>query len=176
MLTLIVDTREQKPLEFKNYSHSFSTVRDTLYVGDYGCLWEDGVEMPVVVERKSIADLFGTLTSGMERFKRELNRAKEGGTKIVLAVEGTMTEVLVGIPHSRVKGESILKTVFSLWVKYDLMPVFCANRSEMERYITETFTAISRNFKSSKIMGVFDEGRGAVETVQQVEAVEGKDA
>jgi len=150
MLTLIVDTREQRPLEFSAYTHSFSTVRDTLYAADYGCRWPDGVEMPVVFERKSLSDLFGTLTHGMERFKRELDRANKGGQKIVLIIEGTMSEVLAGIPHSTVRGESILKTVFTLWTKYDLMPVFCPNRSEMERFITETYTSIARAYKSEK--------------------------
>jgi ERCC4-type nuclease len=150
MLTLIVDTREQRPLEFKNYSHSFSTVRDTLYAADYGCRWEDGTEMPIAFERKSCADLFGTLTKGMERFKRELARAKEGGLQLILIIEGTVCDVLAGIPHSQVKGESILKTVFTLWVKYDLIPIFCPNRSEMEMFITSTFSAVARNYGSKK--------------------------
>lgn len=103
--------------------------------------------MPVCFERKSIGDLFGTLTNGHERFRKELDRAKENNFKIILIVEGTLSEVLAGYKHSSVKGSSILKTMFTLWMKYDLTPVFCPNRSEMKRFITETFEAIGRNFK-----------------------------
>lgn len=147
MLTIIQDTREQKVLEFTSYRNTFNVIRDTLYAADYGCRFSDDSEMPVAFERKSIADLFGTLTKGMERFKRELKRASDGGLKLVLIIEGTMSDVLAGIPHSQVEGKSILKTVFTLWVKYDLMPVFCPNRSDMEKFITETFSAIARSYK-----------------------------
>lgn len=149
-----VDTREQNPIKF-DVSGSISRVDVSgLPFADYWAEWEPGsdkagynCEMPVVFERKSIQDLFGTLTSGMERFKRELERAKENNFKVILIVEGTLSEVLAGTKYSQVKGESILKTMMTLWMKYDLVPVFCPNRSEMRRFMLETFEAIGRNFK-----------------------------
>lgn len=148
-LTLKIDTREQKPLDFSE-TELFTVVKEGLPVGDYWCAWPDGKEMPICFERKSIPDLFGTLTGGIKRFKRELGRAVEFKLAVILIVEGTLSEVLAGIPHSTVKGESILKTVMTLWVKYDLIPVFCPNRSEMKRYILETFEAINRNYSPTK--------------------------
>jgi ERCC4-type nuclease len=152
-----VDTREQAPITF-DVTGSISRVDITgLPFGDYWAEWEPGTEkagynceMPVAFERKSISDLFGTLTGGYERFKRELQRAKENNFKLILIVEGTMSEVLAGTKYSEVKGESIMKTMFTLWMKYDLVPVFCPNRSEMRRYMIETFEAIGRNYKPKK--------------------------
>ena len=54
-LTVIVDTREQLPLEL-----SMCTIRGTLPTGDYSIL---GFEEYVVVERKSLPDLIGCMTS-----------------------------------------------------------------------------------------------------------------
>ena len=118
-----------------------------LPIADYWCRYENGKEMPIIFERKTIPDLFSTLTSGFDRFKRELGRATENNLKIVLAIEGTLSEVLVGAPHSQVKGESIVKTIHTLWVKYDLVPQFWPNRAEMKRGMIETWEAVGRNFK-----------------------------
>lgn len=117
---------------------------------DYWCEFENGVDMPIVFERKGLQDLFGTLTGGMERFKRELERAKENNFKLVLIVEGTMSEVIAGTKYSEVKGTTILKTMMTLWVKYDVVPIFCPNRSEMRRFMIETWEAVGRNYSKEK--------------------------
>lgn len=114
---------------------------------DYWCSYETGENMPIVFERKGLADLFGTLTSGMERFKKELKKAEEAKFKLIIAIEGTMSEVLVGAPHSSVKGETIVKTLNTLWVKYDVAHLYFPNRSEMKRQMIETWEAVGRNFK-----------------------------
>lgn len=149
--TLKVDSREQKPLwETSDSTSTFNVVVEGMPVGDYWFTWPNGEEMPVCFERKSIPDLFQTLTRNIDRFKREIEKANDFGLKIILIIEGSVNDVLAGIPQSSVKGESILKTIFTLWVKYDLMPVFCNNRQDMKRFIWETFSAISRNYTSEK--------------------------
>lgn len=149
-----VDTREQNEITFTTSETVSAVIREGLPFGDYLAEWEPGsekagfnCEMPVVFERKGLQDLFGTLTSGMERFKQELERAKENGFKVILIIEGTLSEVLAGTKYSKVQGKTIIKTMFTLWMKYDVVPVFCPNRSEMRRFMLETFEAIGRNFK-----------------------------
>ena len=150
-MILKIDSREQTPLDF-TVGGSVSRIDVTgLPFGDYWAAYETGQEMPVCFERKGISDLFGTLSGGMERFKRELERARDNNFKIILIVEGTLSEVIAGAKYSTVEGKSILKTMFTLWVKYDVVPVFCPNRSEMKRFILETFEAIGRNFKPNKL-------------------------
>ena len=146
-MVITIDSREQNPLDFKSGGSVSRVVEDGLPFGDYWCAYETGETMKVVFERKTIPDLFGTLTNGMERFKKEVNRALENKFALVLAIEGTLSEVLAGAKNSSVEGKSIIKTVFTLWMKYDVMPVFLPNRSEMKRFMIETWTAIGRNYK-----------------------------
>ena len=64
---IIIDTREQRPWVFPAYA----AVRvGTLKQGDYALEGDDRY----AIERKSLEDFIGTIFSGWERFKRELNR------------------------------------------------------------------------------------------------------
>ena len=64
---IIIDTREQKPWVFPEWA----TVRvGTLKQGDYTLEGDDRF----AIERKSLDDFIGTIFSGWERFKRELER------------------------------------------------------------------------------------------------------
>ena len=88
-MVIVIDSREQVPLDF-TVGGSVSRVETRgVPFGDYWCEFEGGQEMPICWERKSIPDLFGTLTSGMERFKREIARANENNFKMIIAIEGT---------------------------------------------------------------------------------------
>jgi len=66
------------------------------------------------------------------------------GIKLILAIEGSVAQVSWGTPYSQMKGSSILKIVFTLWIKHDLMPVFCADRNDMSNFIYEYYCAIGR--------------------------------
>jgi hypothetical protein len=52
--------------------------------------------------------------------------------------------VLEGYEHSNRQGDSIVKQLFMLWEKYNVMPVFCSSREEMAYYIIEFYSAIGR--------------------------------
>jgi ERCC4-type nuclease len=154
-MKLFIDTREQIPLEFMVDGNVSEVIRTKLPYGDYFGGWEDKsgqfVEFfPVCFERKSLGDLYGTLGAGMERFKREIERAKEDGFKLIIIVEGCLTEVEKGYKHSSIKGESILKTLFTLWVKHDIPHILCNDRNDMMTTILHMFDAIGRNYKPTK--------------------------
>ena len=143
---MLIDTREQSVLSFPLSLLVTAVETVTLPVGDYACLFKDGTQPPVVFERKSLADLFGTMTSGYPRFKREMVKAKQLGLTLILIIEGTLTDVLGGTIHSSMAGASLLQKLFTLQVRYGLQPVFCDGRQEMSRYIVETYAAIGRNY------------------------------
>ena len=105
-----------------------------------------GQRVPLVWERKNLSDLFGTMSSGYPRFKRELLAAQDAGVQLVLGIEGTLTDVYAGIPYSDFSGDSCVKKLFTLWVRYGLRPVFCQSRAELAQVIVETFAAIERNY------------------------------
>jgi hypothetical protein len=79
-LVIAVDTREKTPLAL-----GCKTISKKIDEGDYGV--EGSLFCNLFIERKSLVDLVGTLSSGYERFLRELNRAKEKKKYIVILVE-----------------------------------------------------------------------------------------
>lgn len=147
MLKLIIDTREQLPLEFLPGVFD-EVVREGMPVADY---WAelDGEELPICFERKSLGDLYGTMTSGYERFKKNIAKAKEFNLKMILLIEGTMRDCAKGFKHSSFDGGSMLKKLAMLHVKYDLEYHF-GDRRELARRIEETFDAVKRHYKKTK--------------------------
>ena len=151
-MIVMIDTREQAPIPFKVESNISRVENIGLLFGDYQCMLENGTTIPIAFERKSTQDLYGTLTAGIERFKRELERAKAHNFQLYLIIEDTLTEVLKGVGYSKVEPDSLVKTIFTFKVKYGLEPVFCRDRVEMRRYMIETWEAWGRNF-SKKVAG-----------------------
>lgn len=85
-LQVFVDTREQKPLRFKNSTPL------KLDFGDYGTGGK--YYNKTFVDRKSLQDFRGTLSQGnLERFREELGRAKKFGCYIYVLTECTIQDV-----------------------------------------------------------------------------------
>ena len=82
-LKIIIDTREQSPWAFPSYI--VGSKRGTLRTGDYAL---EG-DYNFAIERKSLDDFLGTISTGWERFLRELDRMNEAKypAKVVI-VEG----------------------------------------------------------------------------------------
>jgi DNA excision repair protein ERCC-4 len=106
-------------------------VVDTLATGDYSI---QGYESRVCVERKSAADLVGSVTAGNARFRREHERmaaiVKAGGRACVIA-EGSLSaicEELDADDGRRVTGASILGAVASWPFKYGVPWLFAGDR------------------------------------------------
>lgn len=139
MLKILIDSREQKRLVFKQEE---TEVR-CLDVGDYGAEI-DGKVAPIFFERKGLGDLYGTMTHGYLRFKEEMKRAEEAQVKLILVVEGSLETVLQGYEHSQFDGKSMIQKLSTLYVKYDLETYYMNSRDEMRRFIEETFRAVER--------------------------------
>ena len=109
-LKLHRDTREQLGLEFTNRVFD-EIVDECLPYGDYMCSVEDSStisgwrQYPITCERKGFGDLWTTMASKeYERFKREVDRAKEADVMMILFIEGSMRKVAQGYKYSRFKG------------------------------------------------------------------------
>jgi hypothetical protein len=83
---IVVDTREQQPLKFKG----LNIISSKLECGDYA----KSVDSKIVVERKSLGDFYSTLSTGFDRFKREIQRAHDMGIYIVVVTECQLKTVL----------------------------------------------------------------------------------
>lgn len=64
-MKIVIDSREQCPFTFGGYD--CGVVRGALATGDYSLAH---LEHQIAIERKSLDDLLGCLTSGRERFAR----------------------------------------------------------------------------------------------------------
>ena len=142
-LIITIDSREQNPLEFSK-SYIKEAITTKLHYGDYSARIADKV-CPMFFERKSLADLFGTFGKGNKRFRAEVERCFADGNQMTIIIEKPLETVWKGYKHSSLSGKQIGRTLFTLFVKYDIKFVCCKNRAEMELYIAEYFYSWAKN-------------------------------
>lgn len=99
------------------------TVKKSLETGDYSIA---GMESRITVERKSLSDLFSTLTWGRERFSREVERM-DAMEHAAIVVEGSWEDVFLR-PPSNVNPKTIHRTVISWSMKHRAHWHFVGNR------------------------------------------------
>lgn len=143
-IVIVIDTREKTPLHFPLNGILTEVRREKLQIGDYGAVYTNGRRAPIAFERKSLSDLFGTLGKGYPRFRRRLMESQDRGLTLILLIEGTVSDVVAGVPHSYRAGEEVLQQLFTLWLRYGLLPVFAPTRREAARFVRETFEVVGR--------------------------------
>lgn len=139
------DSREQKPLKFTQ-DYIGKPYISKLDFGDYSAS-HHGVECDVFFERKALGDLFGTLTSGNERFRKEVARCFAAGKKMVILVEVPLEKIYAGYKFSRVSGKSVGRTLFSLFHKYDLHFHCATNKQSAALYVAEFYYSYFKNLE-----------------------------
>lgn len=133
--TIIVDTREQKPWEFTDFSTSVAKL-DT---GDYSI---KGLEDILCIERKrSISEIAGNITE--KRFEDVLTRMSEYKFPFIL-LEFGLDDVFnfpIGsdIPKKlwnriKIKPQFILKNLIEMALIYNINVIYCGNKSNAEEY------------------------------------------
>lgn len=150
---VIIDTREQKPLNLP-----CASVRGTLRSADYGLAHAH--DQSVYIERKSLADLLGTLSdretrvgdSNLERFTRELERAGEIDAYLVLLVEQKLSDCLAfnSIPylkrqfgHVKITPEHVFHNLRALLNRFPgtFQPLFVDGRKEAANAVVRLLAA-----------------------------------
>lgn len=133
-IKIIVDTREQDSLSFEGF-RGVESVRSGLKTGDYSV---QGYEDKICFERKSVADLVGTLIGGHERFLREMDRMKDYEDKYIL-VEHTAGTVYRYCERHGVeyKFDTIIQSLLAYAYHYRVRVRFCKNREDMAEYIVK---------------------------------------
>ena len=136
---IIVDSREQEPLW-----RTGNIERKGLKTGDYSI---EGHEDKFALERKSCADLFGTLGKGHARFKKELARADDLDYFAII-IDGSYTNVrnkeFEGAKYSKMKGYVMTAIVFTLHIKYGINIFFTNGRLESKKIMKELMDAYMR--------------------------------
>jgi len=110
-LRVVVDTREQTPWQF---SDAVDVEIRKLDFGDYSV---SGYEARWAIERKSLADLVGSLTAGRERFLRELATLRRYEQACII-VEGAVSEVWSHDYRSKIPPASLMANVAMLRARY----------------------------------------------------------
>ena len=132
--TIIRDTREQegKGWIFRASSNCNGMIQRKLDVGDYSI---DGMENIIVVERKTIGDLWNTLvkTANYDRFLREWDRAKNHRMKYLI-IEGTVADIDKGYKWSKVRPALIHAKLISLQVKHNVHVIFAGRLDKARAY------------------------------------------
>lgn len=114
-MKIVIDTREQQPLSFAGLP--VEAQRGTLSAGDYALALVDGTaDRGFAIERKSLSDFAGTVSTGWERFQRELGRMEGAGFPArVIVVEGSVTGILDhDYNHPKVEPHFLLARVAEL--------------------------------------------------------------
>ena len=141
---IIVDSREKPKAIGRILEHFEKQGIDyevsKLLFGDY----MDYNRPHLVIDRKqNIAELAKNCTVEHERFRRELERVKRTGSRLIVLVEqnryqdrGEWIQVreIVDLirwssPHTMVRGEKVYRVLASWTAKYPLSVVFCDKRS-----------------------------------------------
>ena len=132
-MIIIIDSREQLPLEFTGHE----TITRKLDEGDYNI---KELKDKICIERKSLQDLYQSITSDHTRFKKEILRARAKGKTFYIFIEGNLID-FVNMKWSdrklNTKPETLCKIITTMTSRYNLQIVECKSRTEMSKKIVE---------------------------------------
>ena len=147
---LLVDSREHKSerdritADFERRGIRYSITK--LFIGDY---MEYSNPLLVIDRKQSIQELAANCTRDHDRFKRELERAKAVGARLVILVEQnrykdrdnwihveTIEDLMLwSNPHTTIIGEKVYRVLRAWCSKYDLDVQFCDKRQTGKRIL-----------------------------------------
>lgn len=87
---------------------------------------------------------------GYERFKKCITRAQESKSTLIIICEDSLSSVEAGCEYSQIRGESMARKLFTLWVRHGVQTVFTNGRYEMARYIERFYEAVGKQYVRSK--------------------------
>jgi len=149
--TIMRDTREQKDKgwAFRSSGNCYGMESKKLDVGDYTIA---GLESVIMVERKTLGDLWGTLgrTENYERFLREMERAANHRLKY-LVIEATLAQVNSGYKFSKVPPANIHAKLISLQVKHGVHVIFAGRQDLARKWTRSLFDKLFKYHKEGII-------------------------
>ena len=125
-LSILVDSREQRPFAFAGYSATVTTV--TPEAGDYSVA---GFGRRIGIERKSLQDLVGCLSGEQDRFERELARLR-GYDSAAVVVEEPAAALRQHRYASRLDARAAWQPVLAFTQRFRVPFIFCADRADAE--------------------------------------------
>jgi ERCC4-type nuclease len=143
-VTVVVDTREQLPLDLS----PLRTISGTLTTGDYSVL---GLESVVAVERKGLGDLLGCVGTERERFEREVMRLLAYPVRCLVA-EATWQDLERGEWRSKVTPQAAVGSVLG-WIASGLPVIMAGDHERAGRCVSRLlFTAARRRWRELRAL------------------------
>ena len=155
---IITDTREQQPLSF-----SIKQKIDGLPFGDYK-LNDDEFSGKTVIERKSIADFYSTLSSAYSRFGREIEKAKAAKSNFVVVIEGPMDGVYAHFQTLRannvyVSPEYVLHNMRDACQRYPFIQFLFVKDRQTSSAVIETLLRTGGKYNDFDLQYMYDTGK-----------------
>jgi len=147
-LTIIVDTREQTPWSFSGYG-DVRVITAGLKSGDYSLA---GHEHRIALERKSLPDLVGSLSTGRARFEREMERLAAMEFAAVL-VEASAQDIVQHNYRSAMNPASVMQSIFAWTVRHRVPFLFCGSRAHAEYTAHGLLSKFLREHEARQVEG-----------------------
>ena len=149
-----IDTREKDRLDFKG----IKTIKHKFDFGDYGFINEPYF-CNIFFERKSITDLWGTMSKGYDRFCREIERAKDSGAYVIVMIDYAYSKA-TGYNFNKRYSKSTSKFIFhrirKMLQTYDNVQfVFSGGRDQSE-YLIKKIGLIGEKAKMYDLQYLLD--------------------
>ena len=133
-MRIVVDTREQFPFVFSAYP-GVELVAGTLNCGDCSL---PGLEDRIAIERKSLADFIGSISSGRERFENELRRAANHQCFKIVVEGASYEDVCAGGYGSKMSSYAVVQTIRAWEMRYRCPIKFYRTRAGAEAEVYES--------------------------------------
>jgi len=129
-----IDTREKLPYSFIDIEPMSKIIYGKLDTGDYSVA---GLENNVCVERKSMADLFGSVGNGRARFEREMQRLSAFDYAAIVVESDIQTWFMNPPIRSKMNPKSVFRTVIAWSQRYNvhIWPMFNRQAAEKITYL-----------------------------------------
>jgi ERCC4-type nuclease len=132
---LVVDTREQHPLDFSRFKNWFSGIeKRSLQLGDYSVA---GLEDQCVVERKDLSDLIHSCTTDRCVFIDRLRRMAQYPHRLLL-ITSTLSEIKSPQPHAGVNPNRITQSLIAMLAGLQV-PFLCSETHELGEELVASY-------------------------------------
>jgi len=144
-LVVIRDTREQTGYLFNTIVPKPTVIDKGLKTGDYSI---EGYENEVTVERKSLADAYGSFGRGRKRFELELGRMSKFRYAAVVIEADWLTIIKSPPVRSQMKPKAVFASIIAWSIRYKVQFYTCPDRWFAEKL---TYRILERYWKDNVI-------------------------
>lgn len=134
-ITILIDSREQRPLEFfygpADAQKKVRTEIIGLNTGDYSIKGFEQTE--ISIERKSLPDILGCIGHDRDRFEREIERLRAFPCRLI-AIEASWDEIQMGQWRSKLTPKQVMGSIQG-WNALGIPFFFHHDRRVLSEYI-----------------------------------------